>query len=99
MKREEHIIKVKNIEQALNGIWHYGYEARPADPENTPHVKDIKFVVNEHDLTMVVIEYDWEEGIPLPFSQWDTLETIEYIYIYSWKDEADGYPQKSFRGA
>lgn len=62
-------IKVDSMEDALNVIWHYGYEARSADPENTPHVKKLFFAVNETEITMIVIEYDWEEGIPLPFSQ------------------------------
>jgi len=92
-------IKVEDVDDALNKIWHHGYEARPADPENTPHVKNIHFVYTKYEITMIVIEYDWEEGIPIPFEQWDDLDTIEYIYTYSWENEANGCPQGAFRGA
>jgi hypothetical protein len=87
MKTERHEIEVENIEDALNKIWHYGYEARPADPENTPHVKKLLFIPSPNEITMIVIEYDWEEGVPIPYGQWGDLDTIEHVYVYSWGDE------------
>jgi hypothetical protein len=98
-------MKVSCPEDALNYIWHYGYEAKPADPENTPHVKKLYFAVGWSEITMIVLEYDWEEGIPIPFEQWDELDTIEHIYVYYWDAEepdeeaSKGCPQRAFRGA
>lgn len=82
-----HEIKVENIEDALNKIWHFGYEARPADPENTPHVAKLLFSVTDGQVMMIVCEFDWEVGVPLPFAQWNDLDIIEHVYIYSWGDE------------
>ena len=102
MKIVEHNIEVEGIEDALNKIWHYGYESKPADPENTPHVAELKFFVYENAILMVVAEYDWEEGIPIPFSQWDSLDKIQHMYYYYWgcdEEESEGCPQRAFRGA
>lgn len=104
MRVEEHSIEVEDAAAALNMIWHYGYESRPADPEYTPHVADLKFHVCDNEILMIVIEYDWEEGVPIPFEQWDDLEKVKHIYHYYWncdndEEESEGCPQRAFRGA